>query len=90
MKQHITTYDLDLLGGGEPYRKLFEWCEEKEYLSKQGTVPLLSIGQMIEFLDEKDKLLNYSSCFPEHWNFGSFDFGKFCDALWEAVKEILI
>jgi len=57
MKQNITTYDLDTLPSGTPFKKLSDWCEEKEYTDLH-----LSIGQMIEFLHQ----------WPDRFSFGSF------------------
>lgn len=47
--------------------------------------PLLSIGQMIEFISENDLDLLLSS-----WNNLDWNIEELCDALWEAVKDILI
>ena len=59
---------------------------------------LLSVGQMIEFLDEKTssnweirfhKPL-YDVNYPDSHISPDFeDFSKLCDALWDAVKEVL-
>lgn len=55
--------------------------------------PLLSIGQMIEFLDEHDvDILTSLQCEQPAHDFSSeymFKPKDWCDALWEAVKEIL-
>lgn len=67
------------------------------------TFPLLSIGQMIEFLDEHDAFpeIGYDTRtgFPDislkKWGVelsgqqGDFNNNELCDALWEAVKEVL-
>lgn len=59
------------------------------------TLPLLSIGQMIEFLDENNKnyLMEIIS-FPKGSDFCLVEMvaptaKELCDALWEAVKEVL-
>lgn len=51
-------------------------------------LPILSIGQMIEFLDEhnKDKL-TYALIDPDSEN--NWPVNELCDKLWEAVKEAL-
>ncbi|MCK4500785.1 hypothetical protein KAU11_09820 [Candidatus Babeliales bacterium] len=64
MKQHITKEQLNQLGvdkNNRPVRlKLDKWCMEKDYFTTTGRPfnpledPLLSIGQMIEFLDENN------------------------------------
>jgi len=109
MKQHITTQQLAELNE-EQKEKLKEWVSEtyiKPILvedSKRGVfvsrdwsnyVPtLLSIGQMIEFLDEKrtgdDLLFPWWNQFFT-WDYGGVDGyeGEFTDVLWEAVKEVL-
>lgn len=58
--------------------------------------PLLSIGQMVEFLDEHGAFKENHLWRGENgWVFGSFDdFSsertiELCDALWTAVKKIL-
>ena len=56
--------------------------------------PLLSIGQMIEFLDENSKFLCILNC-KDHWEVGysidhpDWDGIELCDALWMPTKEIL-
>jgi hypothetical protein len=71
---------------------------ENSDFNKNDYSPLLSIGQMIEFLDEQSKLnweirlhkplydINYpdSPISPD-----LEDYTELCDALWEAVKEVL-
>ena len=85
MKQHITVKQLDEL---EEKEKLEKWCFRKRYFNsripERLVMPLLSIGQMIEFLYE------------HKYDYGDVDFLTFddstpdiCDALWEAVKEVL-
>ena len=95
MKQAITTKQLKELGeiGRE---KLDKWVFDKYPLEfiKQ---PLLSIGQMIEFLDEHDEIqIDRNHREPAHWiiesptNHDLFcSKEELCDALWEAVKEVL-
>ncbi len=53
---------------------------------------LLSIGQMIEFLSSYQTII--ISCddrtgFPHTWLACGYDRPELCDALWEAVKEVL-
>lgn len=49
-------------------------------------LPLLSIGQMIEFLDEHDELL-YCEEISHHITWEEDE--ELCDTLWEAVKTVL-
>lgn len=102
MKQHITVEQLKRLSS-EGHIKLDNWwkpqlgdlyivwdfpdspqvfTEERFYVT--GSVsPLLSIGIMIEFLEEQMSLsLGEWLDMPKRR-------GKVCDALWEAVKEVL-
>jgi len=83
--------------GGEisPYMPMF-----------QDDLPLLSIGQCIEFLDEKwpldlrihrtIKKMGHQFSMARYWWYvlpkgkkGYFFQKELCDALWEAVKEVL-
>ena len=89
---------------------IFHWLEYSEkslgnmrFIKEkvENTLPLLSIGQLIEFLDEHsgEDIANYSEkavdvhtvgepwhhWFTIHWDQGQ----ELCDALWEAVKETL-
>ena len=70
------------------------WCCEKDV--DKSDMPLLSIGQMIEFLDDKTKYT--FSIFRRHldWKivyenkqYGKIIPGELCDFLWEACKDIL-
>ncbi len=97
MKQHITEKQFNELGNkGES--TLFRWGKKRGLPSK----PLLSMGQMLEFLDEKKKWkmfmsINHftgSNCWGimDGLNQGRpvlYSSKELCDALWEAVKEIL-
>jgi len=74
-KYWLSTYDL-----GPDIERLFV---------NHGPLPLLSIGQMIEFLGVPPIL-----CWIERegWNIGFTvveNKSDLCDALWEAVKEVL-
>lgn len=61
--------------------------------------PLLSIGQMIEFLDEHASqfVLDYGTSefgeWQKHWRLifdeNQYECDELCDALWEACKEVL-
>ena len=58
-----------------------EACEEEYGIPDSDYInPLLSIGQMIEFLNEHDR-----------WDYGTAQVTAdgLCDSLWEACKEIL-
>jgi hypothetical protein len=102
MKQHITLDQLNELSEEEK-KKLSDWNlnwnPDNEVMMtwvKCGDnlcLPLLSIGQMIEFIGNRrvypdlDSLLgDYLVCNEdyEHHNVE-----EWCDILWEAVKELL-
>lgn len=77
MKQHITAKQRDELSeeGGNTLR---HWVLSKGYVLDTK----LSIGQMIEFLDEHNE--------RKYWMADYVGDNKtLCDALWEACKEIL-
>lgn len=107
MKQHITVEQLDELTGIEK-RKLLKWQQSKEYdhfhdIDGSSELSEMSIGEMIEFLDEhKEGEINLESGPYNHgvdtYKIGNYEFknncligwdGELCDALWEAVKEVL-
>jgi len=85
MKQHITPKQHDELSHKGAVR-LGEWCVKRNY-----NPLLLSIGQMIEFLE--DHHLEWAYLVAEGGNDGSvyrrYYRGELCDALWEAIKEVL-
>lgn len=80
----------------------FNWEKTKDIDHPcEKDLPLLSIGQMIEFLGEKKKDIHIertdsvdvwtiSTCYDydKEWKFGE-DKKELCDALFTAVKEIL-
>lgn len=84
-------------------RKMFSFDCKCQYPESDVGFPELSIGQMIEFLNQKGryfKSLSYE--FPFGWQVWHTKDGDFnnamskrnigkqlCDALWEAVKEVL-
>lgn len=101
MKQHITKTQLSKLssfGKG----KLRKWLDENRKYKKfpyliipfvggTGLLPLLSIGQMIEFLGQELSLFGTPDGYwavdipsPEQKQSK-----ELVDALWEAVKEVL-
>ena len=101
MKQHITTKQLNELSK-EGKEALMDWWFAKtdqntNQKPRQRPTPLhhlphLSIGQMIEFLDERNPLLWYIDEGIQKDKFGRFMIGdcstdkdNLCDALWEAV-----
>lgn len=111
MKQHITTEQLN--GLSEKGRnKLWKWLKPniakvdingKEKFIPLDVSPLLSIGQMIEFLESNKKYVrceqwvgdeNHSWRVGLNWqNAHLYDYvvekPVLCDALWQAVKEVL-
>lgn len=111
MKQHITTKQLDELSekGKKRLSKQLPKYKNPGGLPKKGLIltvsgyhqigelPLLSIGQMIEFLREHVSFAIYMDLLVisknEHiskpgkeWHIA---YVELCDALWEAVKEVL-
>jgi len=81
MKQHITKVQLNELSGKGKVR-LFKWITEKGYARNLDVEPnpLLSIGQMIEFLVDSDYIMMDDF---------DFDDNELCDTLWQATKEEL-
>jgi len=85
MKQHITIEQLNELSD-EQWVRLKKWNKD---------MSLLSIGQMIEFLDEEDDYFKTwyrqgkskisKECRTFEWLYDT----ELCNALWEAVKEVL-
>jgi len=81
----------------EPSYKCVNMCtvgvDEREWHLKY-SLPLLSIGQMIEFLDENNRGHEGANILPLVKSFDK-DYvdvepvDKWCDALWEATKEVL-
>jgi hypothetical protein len=68
---------------------------DSERYPEEHACPLLSIGQMIEFLDERERLGIYGELLlngqmvrvRSRWL--EYPPGQLCDTLWQAVKEIL-
>jgi len=87
MKQHITAEQLNELSEKEK-EILIKWSAERNYGSyveiDDWDYGLLSIGQMIEFLDD-----DYINVLYEYDNGNPAYAESVCDALWEAVKKIL-
>lgn len=113
MKQHITVSQLNQLNK-KGKKRLDEWFCRQPYtytltsIQKVGETgfknnsPLLSIGQMIEFLDENGFYIdNFMEQFiskdKKYWEITYLWLDRahvvskteLCDALWEAVKEVL-
>ncbi len=105
MKQQATLEQLNELSE-KGKEKLQKWWDKTEYTSycehckNEGLYyedpknePLLSIGEMIEFLDENKYWLTIERL-NEGWGLfedptGRYDKSELCDALWLAVKEVL-
>lgn len=110
MKQHITIEQLNELSP-KAKEKLRQWLgdprklatrenpneEEKMILDNYLDLPLLSIGLMIEFLDEHDYNW-HDDAFTDDGGVGDDNWEEFwvrrkdrelCDALFEAVKQVL-
>ena len=95
MKQHIEPSQLNELSdkGKEKLREAdmkFGWDAKGSYL------PLLSIGQLIEFLNEHTKyefhimkrLVDWKIVYEER-HYGKIIGEELADSLWEACKEVL-
>jgi len=112
MKQYITPEQLNELSekGKERLRGRIhqKWQDEAEALepmvfvttaSPQDRDLLLSIGQMIEFLDEKNylEIIDYGGVniggYQNKWRVecenSQISDNELCDALWEACKQVL-
>ena len=94
MKQHITPADLAQLNvNGKALGKLFNWWNNKLFASEKDALydhPSLSIGDMIEFLYENREDKRYKAIFPPGVGYdGEIYPEKWCDELWEEVKEVL-
>lgn len=87
MKQNISEKQLSLIKSNQ--RLILEqWCADKGYEIN------LSIGQMIEFIQEKKPLKSISKSRFDKWavsidtaTLGYKD--ELCDSLWETVTRIL-
>lgn len=96
MKQKITKKQLNELDQ-KGKNTLYHWFEKKDfdlvaYEDEDSFLyyPLPAIGQMIEFLDEQEELNN--GWYIENGKRLTIDIfgkGELCDALWEAIKDIL-
>lgn len=98
MKQHITIEQLNELSD-KAKEKLREWWEPEEYpfydderemQDLYEMFPLMSIGQMIEFLDYHNRQPQLNFALVDTLHTGKlFPPDFMCDALWEAVKLVL-
>jgi len=109
MKQHITTEQLDFELNDKGKAKLRSWWKPKIgdlYIWHDGDktpkYPLLSIGQMIEFLKEQGSFgmeeveKSNGTNIKTIWELDSInewihigEKEELCDSLWEAVKDVL-
>lgn len=104
MKQHIKIDQLNELNHIQRGR-LQEWWDKTPYSAEDGEIPLLSIGQMIEFLQNsgrcwwtirKEEINAFAGEMPDGYE-GSYSVYMdekttgmtLCDALWQAVKHEL-
>ena len=97
MKQHITEEQLGELSekGMEKWFD-FLWNTVLKKDTFRGTtnseiIELTTIGQMIEFLDENEIWFQKDEKSWDVWvqYQGAYTKKELCDALWEAVKEVL-
>lgn len=93
IKQHITVEQTKELSE-KATKRIIAWALEHSPQNWQCRCPckcpLLSIGQMIEFLDEH-KYFYGEDVTASFWLPGLDwrEINKMCDFLWEAVKEVL-
>ena len=94
MKQYITLEQLNELSE-KGKERLREWANNKSYddnliLTDDGRYfQQLSIGQIIEFLDENKRILVVIGKKKIKGITWKFEEEELCDALWKAVKNIL-
>lgn len=95
MKQHISVEQLSELSD-KSREKLEDYVFSNIIMTQKRFIPLLSIGQMIEFLDEECGAWKMESW--QEWEIVDTEMNKnitlsksaeLCDALWNSVKEIL-
>lgn len=101
MKQHITQFELDDYlqhQDEQTHIPITEWLVPGSSHHAPKDASLITIGKMIEFLDERANTdwdirfhnpfydVNYpdSPVTPDYE-----DYKELCDALWEAVKDVL-
>lgn len=95
MKQYITYEQLNQLSH-QGKQKLHEWLQNRQEWTPDPRPILidwvtLTIGQMIEFLD--DHGVDYYDAFVKEWKSDGMEdrypASELCDALWNAVKDVL-
>ena len=95
MKQNIIEKQLHEISQ-EARNKLEKWYVEKHF--EKGRVytdvfPYLSIGEMIEFLDEENVALSITTDWTviasELQDLHTYKNKELCDSLWEAIKGVL-
>lgn len=88
MKQHININQLNELTKKQEH-KLIKWYDERdkscsghlEYTVFGRTViPLMSVGEMLEFLREKRVMIGLEWCLNDE---------MMCDRLWDLTKRVL-
>lgn len=97
MKQHISEEQWNELDNKKK-NNWFCWAVEKGYTKRISTAQLCSfsaeekhevdvpnIGRMIEFLDE----MHLAEEIVKRSYYKNLNYLSLCDALWEAVKEVL-
>ena len=90
MKQYILPKQVNKELSDKARRKLLNWAFKRDYLTLQENY--LTIGQMIEFLDEHNGFLNNHDVYWTLVDWGArVDKKKpLADILWQAIKEILV
>lgn len=101
MKQNITLEQVNELNEDQKHQ-LTNWFRDEGpwdivELTNEDKIPLLNIGQMIEFLgnpeirqvemeeDESGTIVKWIVELPSNWNSSV----ELCDALWSAIKRVL-
>lgn len=89
MKQIISAKQLEELSDSA-YEKYLDWMIKRDYnqgFGRDHIVPM-NIGQLIEFLDDKEYFNTHLNNKP-YKSYAWQPKDILCDALWEAVKEVL-
>ena len=86
MKQRITRTQVNSLSKKQLDRYC-DYCDKKEIGSEVS--PRMNIGEMIEFLGKDWWKDLFTWDYGEVNHFDQFEDIELCDALWEALKEVL-
>ena len=88
MRQHIEMKQLEELSGKQ-LKALSKWWSQGIHEPLRGTTAsLLTLGQMIELLDEYDRMVEISR-YDNGWVVNETKKTHLVDALWSEVKKLL-